>query len=103
MVLEQFFVAAHRHARPEHADPAARARALPVLHGGHHGRALRLRGDGARALDLRVPDGAEGVHPRSHRRGDQRMKAPSWASRWVIVPGLLALAIAFWNLYVGVH
>lgn len=32
------------------------------------------------------------------------MKALSWIfSRWVIVPGFLALGVAFWNLYVAMH
>lgn len=32
------------------------------------------------------------------------MTAPSWiASRWVIVPGLLTLTVALWNLYLTRH
>lgn len=32
------------------------------------------------------------------------MRLPAWAgSRWVVVPGLLALLIGGWNLYVAAH
>ena len=42
------------HAHERHADPAARPRAVPLLHGGHDGFALRLRGDGAGTPGLLV-------------------------------------------------
>src|SRR5215217_5683227 len=112
LVLEQLLVAADRDALGRHADPAARACALPVIPGGHDRRALRLLHHGAGARHPALPPCSEGVHPRPHLGGDQGMSdedpdGPLWRrlllNRFVLVPGAIAAAILAWNIYVASH
>src|SRR6185437_4783195 len=104
LVVEQLPLAAADHARSPDADAAPRTRAVPVVHGGHHGRAVRVRGDGAHPFGFRLPDGAEGIRPRAHLGGDQGMNHTAWLrSRWVVVPGTIAIATLLWNAYVSTH
>ena len=88
----------------DHADLAARPRALPRLCRGHDGRALRLRVHGAFAGHRGVPDGAEGVHSRPDLGSDQGM---NWrailTSRFFVVPAVALAALIGWNLYVAAH
>src|SRR5206468_6575770 len=63
-----------------------------------------VRGSGVGAVDLRLPDGAKGVHPRAHLGGDQGMTRPRWMrSRWVVVPLVMAVMLLAWNGYVALN